>query len=68
MNHAANPFEHNVWEGQRRLRPDDDVESLNHAASERILITGASGGVGTAAIQLAKRRGAEIVATLDADG
>ncbi|RME70785.1 MAG: hypothetical protein D6776_11175 [Planctomycetota bacterium] len=34
---AHNPFEHNVWEGQRRLRPDDDVESLNHAASERIL-------------------------------
>ena len=38
---------------------------LHHAAvraGETILVTGASGGVGSAAIQLAKRRGAQIVA------
>lgn len=35
---------------------------LDVKTGERVLVTGASGGVGSAAIQLAKRRGAEIAA------
>ena len=37
------------------------------AAGERVLITGASGGVGSAAVQLARRRGSEITALASAD-
>ena len=36
------------------------------AARERVLITGASGGVGSAAVQLARRRGSEITALASA--
>lgn len=38
------------------------LHKVGLAKGERVLITGASGGVGSAAIQLAKRRGASIVA------
>jgi NADPH:quinone reductase-like Zn-dependent oxidoreductase len=47
------------------------AENLLHragvTAGERVLITGASGGVGAAAIPLARRRGAEVIAVAGTD-
>lgn len=43
------------------------LSRIGLAKDERLLVTGASGGVGSAAVQLAKRRGAEVVAIASAD-
>ncbi len=37
------------------------IERAGVTAEDRVLITGASGGVGAAAVQLAKRRGAQVI-------
>lgn len=42
------------------------LDKADLKAGERILITGASGGVGSAAVQLAKRRGAYVIAVCGA--
>jgi len=43
------------------------VDRAGVQAGERVLVTGASGGVGSAAVQLAHRRGAQVVAVAGAD-
>ena len=43
------------------------VDRAGVKAGERALVTGASGGVGSAAVQLARRRGAHVIAVAGAD-
>jgi NADPH:quinone reductase-like Zn-dependent oxidoreductase len=43
------------------------VDRAGVKAGERVLVTGASGGVGSAAVQLARRRGAHVIAVAGVD-
>jgi len=50
-----------------RGREDASLRDLQVGAGERVLVTGASGGVGSAAIQLARWAGATVVTTVSSD-
>lgn len=54
-----------AWQGL--IAGSGDAPSLGVAAGQRVLIHGAAGGVGSMAVQLAKWRGAEVVATASAE-
>lgn len=44
------------------------LRSLGSVVGRRVLVTGASGGVGSFAVQLARRAGADVVASVSAEG
>jgi NADPH:quinone reductase-like Zn-dependent oxidoreductase len=46
------------------LAAENMLERAGVGATDTVLVSGASGGVGTAAIQLARRRGAQVIALL----
>ena len=69
---VATPYRHPVigWRSDVELATIPcaygTAENMVHRAAvggaDRVLVTGASGGVGSATVQLARRRGAEVVA------
>jgi NADPH:quinone reductase-like Zn-dependent oxidoreductase len=68
----AHPFDGGLTDAELATYPcayltaENMLERVRLARGEAVLITGASGGVGSALVQLAKRRGATIVAVAGA--